>query len=145
MSIHGVIAIRAFGRGSAALLVGAVFYFFARPVGVHGIVVDSFPAFIHVFAMTLLMAAVLRPRDAAPRRSTAGLAAGWVVVNWLFELGQHRDIAPVIAARLDAACGPWRVCATTANYFTYGTFDVLDLLAAALGGLAALCALRRIA
>jgi hypothetical protein len=145
MSIHGVTAIRTFGGGGAALLVGAVFYEVARPMGVHGVVLDSFPAFIHVFAMTLLMAALLRPRDAAPQFATAGLAAGWVVVNWLFELGQHRNIAPVIAARLDAACGPWRVCAATANYFTYGTFDVLDLLAAALGGIAALRVLRGIA
>jgi hypothetical protein len=141
MSIHGVTAHRApVVLGGAALLVGAIVYN-ARPLGFHAAVLDSLPAFLHVFAMTLLMAS-LGSRGATPRLEAAWLAVAWVAVNAFFEMGQHPDFAPSIAASLDAGCGDWPICARTSNYFLYGTFDWFDLLAAALGGFAALRVLR---
>lgn len=91
------------------------------------------PSFIHPFAFSLLTAAALAP-SARPRN---GACAAWCAVNAAFELGQH----PAVAAWLDAALRqsvlPPALGRPLAAYFLRGRFDLGDLVAVLLGGLAA--------
>jgi len=82
------------------------------------------PAFLHVFAFSLLSAALL----SATRVAAASACFAWWAIDSLFELGQH----PAISPHLGAA------------YFVRGHFDVADLLATALGALVAYATLTMI-
>jgi len=91
------------------------------------------PSFVHPFAFSLFTAAVL------PRRSAWQYAGcvGWGAVNIAFEVGQHPRFSAAWAGALQTAFGssPW--VQRVANYFTLGTFDGSDIVAAILGSLAA--------
>jgi hypothetical protein len=114
----------------AALAVGVAIYVLDRPPGSayllprgatlfsgtalwFGGAGDWIPAFLHVFAFSLLSAALLR----ASRAAAASACVAWWAIDSLFELGQH----PAISPHLGAA------------YFVRGSFDPADLLATALG------------
>lgn len=122
-----------FAAGGALLLVGGGLYAIARPAGHEAALSLIAPSFIHVVAMVLLLAAVLRPT----RRGTVALCASWVGINWLFELGQHRAWSGDIAAWVANACGEFAACERSRQFFLHGTFDAFDLAAAGVGGLAA--------
>ena len=82
------------------------------------------PAFLHVFAFSLLTAALLN----ASRLAAASACFAWWAIDSLFELGQHPAISPHLAAA----------------YFVRGRFDSADLLATALGALCAYATLKMI-
>lgn len=122
----------------AALAVGVAIYVLDRPPGSayllprsatlfpdislpFGIMGDWLPAFLHVFAFSLLTAALL----SATRVAAAGACAAWWAIDSLFELGQH----PAVSPHLGAA------------YFVRGSFDPADLLATAVGALCAFATL----
>jgi len=90
------------------------------------------PSALHAFAFALLSAALLPARG--PARLHA--CAVWALVDIGFEAGQHRAIAPHLAAWLDAAGPSWLV-GPLARYFGRGTFDPADLAAVLLGAAAA--------
>lgn len=90
------------------------------------------PSALHTFAFALLSAAWLPARG--PARLLA--CAVWAVVDIGFEAGQHRAVAPHLAAWLDAA-GPAWLAGPVARYFDHGTFDPADLAAVLLGAAAA--------
>lgn len=88
----------------------------------------SLPDFLHVYAFILLTAAVApKPKTLLP------ICTFWVLVDALFELGQH----PMFAPRIAAVVPPWfqhvPFLNHTANYFLHGIFDYTDLVAIAAG------------
>jgi hypothetical protein len=127
----------------AALALGAALYIAGRPGG-HvyllasvpqlfsttsrslGGIGDFLPSFIHVFAFTLLSAAVLSPRTPG---STAAVVAAWCLTDGLFEFGQHPAVAPLIAALLPSWFDRVPLLENTGPYFLRGTFDPADLAA----------------
>ena len=135
--------------GAAALLAGALLYLWGRPPGhvylldmafprretsiPHGIVAGALPSFFHVYAFTLLTAALLasRPRSA--------LLSGtiWFSVDALFEIAQHPALTRFLVPRLPAWFKGVPVLENVASYLKHGTFDPLDILALALGAVAA--------
>ena len=132
----------------SALLLGVAVYVFGRPPGsawflpaawslagsAHrfGSVAGQLPEFLHVFAFSLLTAAVLP----ATRRAAWVSCAAWWLIDSLFELGQHPKLSPMLAATTSGLKDIPLLCNTPA-YFTRGVFDPLDLLAIAVGALAA--------
>lgn len=117
---------------SIAFAAGALLYDLARPATTTAYWSLFAPSFIHVVAMVLLIAAI-QP----PRRGGVALCSGWVAVSAGFELCQHPQLAQPLATALENTCGRRFVCQRTANYFLHGTFDTLDLVAAAMGGILA--------
>jgi PKD repeat protein len=135
---------------AAALVVGVLVYLLDRSPGSAYFLPASFsladgrtrwfgdvggylPDFLHVYALSLLTAAVL---GATPRAALAA-ALSWWTIDSLFELGQH----PLISLHISATVPAWfdgiPFLENTAAYFTRGTFDQWDLVAIALGALAA--------
>jgi len=98
-----------------------------------GVVGNSLPTFLHVYAFILLTAAVAGSSKARLIR----ICAAWFVIATLFEFAQLRAVAPIIAAAVPAWFARVPVLDNTAAYFLNGTFDVLDLLSIALGTVAA--------
>ena len=134
--------------GLATLMLGALVYLLDRPAeqsfipstislfqvtpAVFGVIGGSLPAFAHVFAFSLLTAAVLG--GAKKARITACL--GWCAVDAAFEVGQHPQVANWLSGQLEGF-EHLLVLAQTTRYFHYGTFDPWDLLAIVLGALVA--------
>lgn len=100
-----------------------------------GAALGSLPAFLHVFAFTLLTITAARPGSVV---ACVAIGCGWFLVNVLFEAGQHPDIAPVIDSVLPASFVAAPLLENVGPYFSHGTFDPLDILAAALGTAAAI-------
>ncbi len=96
------------------------------------------PSFVHPFAFSLFTAAALPP---CPRPRYAACAV-WCAVNVAFELGQHPLVRVRLAGALHDHFGRISLVRPLENYFLRGTFDVGDILAAALGALAAAGLLR---
>ena len=136
------------GLASLTLAVGVLLYLTDRTasssmllpnIGAHaklhafGTLGQWLPSFVHAFAFSLLSAAALYPR-ASPAYA---VCVAWGSLNVLFEIGQH----PLVSARLADAlrdCEGWLPFAQAlSNYFVRGTFDPGDLVAAALGAMAA--------
>lgn len=133
----------------AALGLGVLVYVVDRPPGAtalpesitlfqptvrfFGAVGQSLPAFAHVFAFSVLTAALL----GGGRRAAITVCTGWFLVDAAFELGQH----PAINAELAKLIPSWfeaiPILDRTDELFRYGTFDPLDLLSIALGAFAA--------
>jgi hypothetical protein len=101
---------------------------------VPGFVGASLPSLVHVFAFTLLTAAVLAPRTAA---AAAAIAAAWGAADVLFELGQYPTIATAVAAALPTWFRGVPLLENVGPYFLNGTFDPADLVATAAGAAAA--------
>lgn len=87
------------------------------------------PSFVHPLAFSLFSAALLAPR----RRGWYGACAFWFVVNAVFEIGQHPQVRGPLTDAMRGAFGRGRIERALENYFLRGTFDVGDLVAAALG------------
>ena len=130
-----------------ALALGAAVYVAGRPAG-HVYLLTSapqlfsnplqafrgiggcLPSFLHVFAFTLLTAALLAARTT---RASAAVAAAWCATDALFELGQHSAVAPLIAAALPAWFAGAPLLEQIGPYFLRGTFDPADLAATVSG------------
>jgi len=87
------------------------------------------PTFLHPLVFILITAAIFRPW----LRLLPAICAAWFAIECLFELGQ---MAP-FDSRIAAAVPPWfdslPVLRITADYFTHGTYDPLDILSIGLG------------
>lgn len=139
----------------SALLAGLVVYLLARPAesvylfsvfavssgfdgqGQHlallGKVAQWLPSAIHAYAFILLTVLAV---GNAPRVLFAS-SLFWVGIGWLFEWGQY----PAVSAQLVAHLPEWfagvPVLENIRDYFQYGTFDSLDLVATLVGALGA--------
>lgn len=103
-----------------------------------GLLGGVLPEFVHIFAFILLTAAVAP----GPPRLIA-ICVFWLGIEILFELGQHPALAPVIGSALPTWLEQLRILDHTASYFLHGTFDPWDLVAIALGTLAAYAVIKR--
>lgn len=89
------------------------------------------PAFFHVLSFSLITAAFM----SAAKKQFLGISIGWFLINSIFELGQKykhaaAGITPEFFDRLP-------FFENTRAYFLSGTFDWLDIAAAAFGAVAA--------
>lgn len=112
----------------------------AGPVLETGLLGDSLPAFTHTLAMILVTAAVLWPWPG----SLPANCAGWMAVEWVFEVGQASPIDQGIAAALPGWFEQVPLLDAAGDYFLSGTFDLLDLLASLLGAFLAYLIVHRI-
>ena len=141
--------------GAGALVLGLLVYLIDRPPDqtyllfrlgltsslyqvvppVFGHLGGNLPAFLHVFAFILITGGIL----ASGRKGSFVVAMCWFVTDVAFELGQK---FPSWAERLVPR---WfdsiPLLDATRNYFRFGTFDSLDIVAVAIGTAAAFGAL----
>lgn len=96
------------------------------------------PSFVHPLAFSLFSAALL----ALQPRWRYGACAFWFGVNAAFEVGQHPQVRGPLAEAVRQGLGQGPVARAFENYFLRGTFDLGDLIAAALGAALAACILR---
>jgi hypothetical protein len=134
----------------SALLLGLLVYLFERPAesvylfsifsysstqhyDLFGIIGQWLPSIVHTYAFTLLTVIAV----GNGRRIILTSSIFWVGIGWLFEWGQH----PTVSAQLVKHIPEWfsgiPLLENSANYFQYGTFDPVDLLASLAGALAA--------
>ncbi len=71
------------------------------------------------------------------------IAAFWALLEVAFEVGQHPEISTSIVALLPEWFQMVPVLDHAAAYFSYGSFDSLDILATVLGAMAAYWTIRR--
>jgi len=135
--------------GVAALALGTLVYVIDRPPGetalpdsinlygtlpaLFGAIGQSFPAFAHIFAFSLLTAACL----GNGRYVAVGACATWLLVDMAFELGQHPSLAPYVAAAVPEWFQEIPILGRAAGFFLNGTFDPWDLAAIFAGALVA--------
>lgn len=136
--------------GVATLFIGLTIYFTDRPSdqiylfycfsidlnqykipNLLGPLNNNLPAFIHVFSFSLITAGLISSR----KRKCFIVCLGWLFINLAFELGQKFEGLAVSLIPNWFECFP--ILENFKNYFSYGTFDFYDLLAAAIGAIAA--------
>ena len=137
--------------GATALLLGSLIYLIDRPPdqtyfiysshisislysalpNLFGAIGNSLPAFIHVFSFSLITAGLL----SCKKRGCLIVCLSWLFVDFAFELGQKYSALPL------KIIPDWfngiPFLENSADYFRCGTFDMLDLAAITLGGVAA--------
>ena len=91
----------------------------------------NLPAFLHVFAFTLITGGILRCR----KLGSLVVAGSWLLTDCAFEVGQKfpawsEGLVPLW-------CDSLPVLENARSFFRTGTFDPLDLVAAAVGATAA--------
>jgi hypothetical protein len=147
--------------GLIALFVGLTVYLVDRPpeqtyfiykidsaISLHHVLPPLFgplgkilPAFVHVFSFALLTAGIL----ACKRKGCVLACLVWLSVDVAFELGQKFGVwsSSLVPSWFEGI----PLLENTVNYFTFGTFDFMDLTAIAVGSLAAyitmMCTLER--
>jgi len=112
--------------GRASLVPGV-----AMLAGLHlfGALGGWLPSFVHPLAFSLFSAAFLAKRP----RAEYGACAFWFAVNAAFEVGQHPQVRRPLADAVRHGFAEGPVARAFENYFQRGTFDLGDLVAAALG------------
>lgn len=123
--------------GSASLIPGVAMFAGLHLFGAFG---GWLPSFVHPLAFGLFSAALLAPRS----RWEYGACAFWFAVNVAFEIGQHPQVRGPLADALRQGLGHGPVARAFENYFLRGTFDLGDLVAAALGAALAAGILHRL-
>lgn len=140
--------------GLGALALGTLLYLLDRPAertyfipqfladalqpdggaGLFGGLGQQLPTFLHTFAFCLLTAALLR----VGVRGSLAICSGWLMIDAAFEIGQHPDIAPVLARWTPDWFSAIPVLDNTAGYFLNGRFDPYDLISIVVGAVLAL-------
>ena len=96
-----------------------------------GTVGPRLPAFIHVCAFSLMTASLMENS----KKKMISVCLGWFLVNFVFEMGQkYKQTA---ASLVPDSFRHLPFLDTTRSYFLNGTFDWLDVAAAAAGAGAA--------
>jgi hypothetical protein len=96
------------------------------------ILTDSLPAFIHVFAFSLLTILVV---PAFSAKTLFRVCFFWTALNLVFEAGQM--FGDEITHILPSFFSHYLWIENLGPYFSRGTFDSSDMLSAFLGGVAA--------
>ena len=125
------VAVYALDRG------GAVYFLFGwtstSAISLFGPFADHLPTFLHTLVFILITAAILQPWP----RTLAANCATWFFIECVFEVGQMAPIDSHIAAAVPAWFDNVAVLRITANYFTAGTYDPLDVLSIGIGAVIA--------
>ena len=122
------VAVYALDRGGAAYFLAGWPFGPAAPA-IFGPLGDHFPTFLHPLVFILITAAVLRPWP----RWLPTICAAWFAIECLFELGEMAPFSERIAATVPLWFDGVPVLQNTADYFTHGTFDPLDILSIGIG------------
>ena len=137
--------------GATALIIGSLVYIIDRPAdytyfvysgptsislykiipNLFGLIGNNLPAFVHIFSFILLTAGVL----SCQKRGCLFICLSWFFLDCAFELGQKFKTVPLKIIPAWFSGIPF--LENTRTYFLGGTFDVLDLVAIALGTIAA--------
>lgn len=144
---------------AAALVfaLGVSVYLFDRPAGylhvlpaawggfalgspIFGAIGGVLPSFAHAFAFPVLTAMTLADGWARFDR----VCIGWALLHGLLELGQSRTASGPIAEFLAPGVDAWPPLGRVSRYFTAGTFDFGDVIAAWLGAFAVAWLARRL-
>jgi len=94
---------------------------------VFGAIGNSLPDFLHVFSFIMLTAGLL----SWGKRGSLAICLGWFSIDLIFELFQRFNALPLKIIPTWFKGMPF--LENTGNYFRQGTFDLLDLIAIALG------------
>ena len=88
---------------------------------------NSLPSFIHVFSLILITASLISCR----KKGCLIICLSWFLIDCAFELGQEFNslLLKIIPNWFEGI--PF--LENTENYFLYGTFDFIDLIAIAIG------------
>lgn len=113
--------------------VSSVFYGQGQHLALLGKVGQWLPSAIHAYAFILLTVLAV---GNGPRVLFAS-SLFWVAVGWLFEWGQYPAVSAQLLARLPEWFAELSVLENIRDYFQYGTFDSLDLVATLVGALGA--------
>jgi hypothetical protein len=137
--------------GGTALIIGSLVYIIDRPAdytyfvytgptsislykilpNLFGLIGNNLPAFVHIFSFILLTAGVL----SCQKRGCLFICLSWFFLDCAFELGQNFKTVPLEIIPDWFSGIPF--LENSKIYFLRGTFDVLDLVAIALGTVAA--------
>ena len=133
----------------AALAVGILVYLFDRGADVYflpealsasnslpslfGFLGHSLPSLLHADALILLTVAFL-PRG---QRYAFAACVGWFSVECLFEIGQHPSLRNLVASRFPDWFDGLPLLEASTAYFSNGSFDPMDIVAATVGATAA--------
>ncbi len=143
----GIANKKLFSIGFLALTIGATFYFVGRPEGasyfqevfaeidkffpqlpsLFGRLGGSLPEFVHPFAFSLMGIGLF----ATTRIQRFWICFVFFSINALFELGQH--YSAFITSCIPAWFNSIPLLKNTTNYFTLGTFSMVDLAAILVG------------
>lgn len=93
---------------------------------------DHLPDFLHLYAFILLSCALLQPKRAA----ILGITLVWLLIEVLFEIGQHPALSPHVVSVIPAWFAGIPFLENAAAYFRHGQFDPLDLVAMLLAAVA---------
>jgi hypothetical protein len=121
-------------------LLPSVLAYSDSPRNIFGAAGASLPSFLHVFAFSLLTAAVVTLRTA---RAAAIVAGAWCGTDLLFEFGQHPALAPVIDASLPSWFASVPMLENVGPYLLRGSFDPVDLAATLAGAALAFLTITR--
>ncbi|MEN8131965.1 MAG: hypothetical protein ABFS45_17640 [Pseudomonadota bacterium] len=136
--------------GISALVIGVVLYLLDRPSGqtyfvpesislfeetskLFGMAGEHLPTFLHVFGFCLITCGILTQN----RWVALGVCSFWVLLDGLFEIGQHPAIASLIVEHIPGWFNNVPILENTQAYFLSGRFDPMDLLSVLLGGILA--------
>ena len=136
--------------GSLALGLGIVLYLVDRPASetyfvpeslslfshgstVFGSLGQHMPTFLHVFAFCLLSSGILD----CNKRCALLVCGFWLCLDGLFEIAQHDAIAERLVPWVPDWFNGIPILENTANYFSRGHFDPLDLASIVLGSMLA--------
>lgn len=96
------------------------------------IIGNNLPEFIHPFSFILITAGVMAFKN---KRSYVFICLGWFLLNSIFEFGQK--FSQMSLKLIPDWFEGIPFLENSRNYFLYGTFDILDLIAILLGSIAA--------
>jgi len=134
----------------SALVLGLCIYLFERPAdSVYLFTVFSFspahhfslfgaigqwlPSLVHTYAFILLTALAVGINT----RVVLASAMFWLLIGWLFELGQNTSISIDLVEHLPVWFSSIPILENVGAYFQHGTYDPMDLLATLAGAVAA--------
>ena len=93
----------------------------------------SIPSFLHIYAFILLTTAFI----SVQLHSVRLICVFWLVIEILFEIGQHPLLAAPVAGIFPDWFNHYSSLQAVPNYFVNGRFDFLDITFLLLGALAA--------
>jgi hypothetical protein len=123
-----------FSRSAESIYLFTAFSVFpTQQYDLFGVIGYWLPSFLHTYAFILLT--VISIGNGPRIIITCSLF--WVAIGCLFELGQHPTVSTLLVKYFPEWFSGIPLLENSANYFQYGTFDPLDLLATLTGALAA--------
>jgi hypothetical protein len=92
-----------------------------------GIIGNSLPSFVHVFSFILITAGII----CSKKKDFIFICAAWFLIDSIFELGQR--YTALVIKFIPGWLSGIPFLENTKNYFSRGTFDMMDLAAVLIG------------